>query len=280
MGQHSLFKTNLFRGQAQNVVKKIVSDFVSPEGKPAAAVDGARVIALQQNMVDFVELDDVIVAEEVDGGVGRVVNQVVSGAIAYSGQSDGRSVGFPKARKAHYFVVHDRMPPGCERGAVAACGADGVGPGVVDDAAANRVPLAIVDCNGLSAQIADVALLDRHAFAAFDLQGAPPCRAQCQVAQNDMGSIAHPHQRLRAKRQRRRSLPVPFRRIEIKDSCLAIEMPFSRSVQLLQQIEGKEPLVFAHAVAAGMFGPDHAGLRIDGPNPRALVGPIVIPISI
>ena len=97
---------------AEDVVQVVVAQDVAALRPVAADVVGARVAAFLDDVVDFVELDDVVVAARVQGHVRAVVDQVVGDPVADSRNADARFVGAEPAGRndAHGCSRHCARP--------------------------------------------------------------------------------------------------------------------------------------------------------------------------
>jgi len=65
-----------------DVVPEIVAVDVATARRIAAFVQGAAVVGLGADVMDYVVLKDVLVADDADGLVRDVVDQIVGGAVA------------------------------------------------------------------------------------------------------------------------------------------------------------------------------------------------------
>ena len=109
----------------------VVADDVAPLRPVAPDVERPGVAGVRADAIHLIELEDVVVAPEQDGGVRRVVHPVVCHAVAHAAEEDGRPVGADPAAEVVDVVVDRIVPAGFERLAVAASQDDAVLAGVV-----------------------------------------------------------------------------------------------------------------------------------------------------
>ena len=75
-----------------DMVEEIVTYDITAEGPIVSRIKHAGVARLLDNVVDFVELDDVVVTIVRDGHVGCIVDEVVGHPVAYPGDIDCRLI--------------------------------------------------------------------------------------------------------------------------------------------------------------------------------------------
>ena len=121
-----------------DVVDEVVSDHVAADRPIAAGVEDAHVARLLANVVDFVQLHHVLVAEETDGPVRGVVDEVMSGAVAHALELNRRQYVRCSRGKMMDVVVDHVVAGGRQRAAVAAVDADAGSADLVDVAARPR----------------------------------------------------------------------------------------------------------------------------------------------
>src|SRR6185503_18207747 len=74
------------------VVDEIVPDMVATKGPVASGIDRADVARFQGDVMNFVELDEMLVARKENGTVRMIVNKIVRHAMAHASQQDGGHV--------------------------------------------------------------------------------------------------------------------------------------------------------------------------------------------
>jgi len=105
---------------AADIVPIVELDAIPAAGRIAAFVKSAAVVRLGADMVDFVELEHMIIAAHENRLVGRVMDQVVGGTVAdaFEGEAVGR--GELVFGKAPDVIVAGLVPGGRQRLSIAA----------------------------------------------------------------------------------------------------------------------------------------------------------------
>ena len=130
------------------VVKVVVADDAAALGPVAPDVERAGVAGVGADVMDLVELQDVVVAPEQDGGVRGVVHQVVRHAVAHAVEKDRGPVSADPAAEMVDVVIDGEVAPGLERLAVAAAEEDAALAGVIDLAGQDAVVASGVAAEG------------------------------------------------------------------------------------------------------------------------------------
>ena len=101
-------------------MNEVIAEAIAAVGVVAPGVDRADVAGLQRDVVDFIELNEVVVAVEEDCAVRMVVDEVVRGPLADAADQDGRHVAFGPAALAREMTILDEVSAGAEGLTVAA----------------------------------------------------------------------------------------------------------------------------------------------------------------
>ncbi len=104
----------------RDVVQVVVPDLVATRPPVASGIDGAGVAGLLADVMQFVQLDEVLVATIKDSGMGSRVDQVVTRPLPGSVQADRRIVHVLEVSKIVDVAVFDVVLSGGERLAIAA----------------------------------------------------------------------------------------------------------------------------------------------------------------
>ncbi len=114
------------------IVEVVVPDDVPALRPVAPDVERSGVAGLRTYAIDFIELENVVVAPEQYGIVGCIVDPIVCHAVTHAAEEDGGPVRSDPAAEVVDIVVQREVPAGFERLAVAAPQDDAVLARVVD----------------------------------------------------------------------------------------------------------------------------------------------------
>ena len=222
---------------------------------------GAGVVSPGDRLVDFVVLDDLVVAREADGNVRQIVQPVVLGAVAATRELDANFVDRIPPGNVVNMVVDGFVLAGRQRATVATGKHDAAIARLVDVAIDDCMVATTLDLDGIAAQIAQNATgnLDCLAFRNRDARAAR--RLDCEALKRH---VAHVSKRQGVAHDRygyivgsdvaRCGIIQSFggRRPEVKNTGFAVQKPLAGAIQFAEQVESVEPLSGAIAVAVRM----------------------------
>ncbi len=160
--------------EAVDVVQVVVPDHRAPHRPIAPGIDRAGIVRLEAHVVDFVQLDHVIVAAKADGLVRRVVDQIVGNPVADAVHRNAGAVHRLETAVVMDVVVFGVQPGRCQRLAIAA--------GKRDPAFSHLIDVAPDDAVGRSRD------RDRVASAVADRTADQPVVG---TAADDHGRVSH-----------------------------------------------------------------------------------------
>jgi len=268
---------------ALDVMKVVMADGGAAGGQVAAGVDGSGIAGFQADTGNVVELDQVVVADEVDADVRGLVNAVVGDALADAFHRYGGLIGANPPAVVMDVIVHGEVVAGRQRHAVASVEADAPLADVVNIAARNAAAggrPAFANADGKGAQIAEGAAHDLNACAAGN--GSTRCPAAFD------GEAANCDERCVGERQQRRvqqgdpgvALLHRAWRPEVEQPALAVEIPFPRLIEFFEQVERIKTFtgsISMHAMRC--FGDYQALFQVDGVHLLVAVGPWKRPVT-
>ena len=100
--------------ESGNIVQIIMPDDRASHRPVASGIDCSGIVRFQAYVMDFIELDDVIVSSESDGHVRRIVDQVVYRPVTDTLKRNGGRVHARPSAVVMNMVIFGDMPGGCE----------------------------------------------------------------------------------------------------------------------------------------------------------------------
>src|SRR6267378_1737535 len=93
---HAIIHVNTHgtHADAAGMVNKVVADPIAAISVIASGIDGTDIAGFEGDVVNFIELEQVVVAVEQDGTVRVVVDEIVRGAQANAVELDRRHIAF------------------------------------------------------------------------------------------------------------------------------------------------------------------------------------------
>ena len=173
-----------------DVVEVVVANLRSPRGPVAAHVERADVASFVTDVVDFIQLDRVIIPAEQDRGMGPVVNQVVSHSDANALNADGRAVGPVEPTEMMDVVVFGQVPRRGKPRTIATAERHAALAGIEDIAADHPVPDPARHDNPAATGVADRATGDQAVAAARDGHRVAAASLEGETADRDVAAVA------------------------------------------------------------------------------------------
>src|ERR1051325_4596128 len=238
---------------AAGFVNVIVANTISAKRIIAPGINRADVARLQRDMVNFVKLDQMIVAAEKHCRVRMIVNQIMRSALADAAQQNRRDVALGPSALPLEVAVFDKMSARRKCLTIAATQRNAAIAGVENIATPHAVSMAAFDYDASVANIPNQTAGDEIARAATNFHSVRARRFKNQSPHNDVRSLGDVQQR--PIQQRKQCFGFGslvalrlFWRPEVKHPLRPIEKPFAGLIEFLQHVQKIKSLTLPKTV--------------------------------
>ena len=234
--------------------------------------------------MDFVELDEMVIARETDGLVWSVVEQIVGEPDADAGQMNVPGMCPLAARDVVDVIVDCLMPARREGLAVAPADLQARRAGVEDVAGDYAVLRAPFHHNAIEARVANATGEEAVVPPALDFNSIPRAGLDSEAAQRDMRCVAQRNHRLGQGGQHHARTAQGRRRPEKQPARFAVNEVFARLIQFFEQVHREEParlgVATSQSVAMLLRQRDAVLVGVNVLNLDRFVPPVEAPITL